>query len=260
MSIDFSGRVALVTGGALGIGAAVVDLLSDLGAGVAVLDRDEEHGRELERRLRESGRRVHFVPCDVAVSESVDAAICSAVKHFGGLNVLVHSAGIQRYGDVTTTSMEIWREVLRVHVDGCFHAVRSAIPHMIESGGGAVVTVGSVQSVAALVNSAAYVTAKHAVLGLTRSVALDFAQYGIRANCVLPGSVDTPMLRWAASLAEDPEEALAKCGRANPQKRIGQPEEIARAIAFLASDWASYVTGAELVVDGGMLTPAGGMQ
>lgn len=259
MNIDFSGKVALVTGGALGIGAAVVSLLSELGAGVALLDRDQEHGSELERSLCKSGRPVRFFPCDVAMPESVETAIANAVRHFGGLHVVVHSAGIQRYGDVTTTSMEVWREVLRVHVDGCFHTVRSAIPHMIKSGG-AVVTVGSVQSVAALTDSAAYVTAKHAVLGLTRCVALDYAQHGIRANCVLPGSVDTPMLRWSASQSEDPEEALLKCGRANPQRRIGQPEEIARAIAFLASDWASYITGAELVVDGGMLTPAGGMQ
>lgn len=259
MSISFEGKVAAVTGGAMGIGAAVVELLSELGARVAVLDLDEERGRDLAGRLRGYGREVRFFPCNVGELASVQKAIDEAVERYGNLHVLVHSAGIQRYGDVDSTSIEVWHEVQRVHVDGCFHALRFALPHFMKAGGGAVVIVGSVQSVAAVADSAAYVTAKHALLGLTRSVALDFARHGVRANCVMPGPVDTAMLRWAASLAPDSEAVLEGCRRGNPLGRIGRPEEIARAIAFLASDWASFVTGAALAVDGGMLVPAGGI-
>lgn len=259
MNISFEGKVAVVTGGALGIGAAVTELLCELGARVAILDRDEECGRRQVERLNEQGDLASFYHCDVADAESVQKATDAAAKHFGALHVLVHSAGIQRYGDVASTSLEVWHEVQRVHVDGCFHAVRFVMPHLMKAGGGAVVIVGSVQSVAAVADSTAYVTAKHALLGLTRSVALDYARYGVRANCVMPGAVDTPMLRWAASLSEDPEAVLEGCRRAHPLGRVGQPEEVARAITFLASDWASFVTGAALAVDGGMLVPAGGV-
>ena len=191
--------------------------------------------------------------------DSVQSAIDAAANQHGALHVAVHCAGIQRYGDALSSDVDTWHETLRIHVDGCFHTVRSSLPYMIDAKEGSIVIVGSVQSIAAIANSAAYVTAKHALLGFTRSVALDFASRNIRANCVLPGAVDTPMLRWSASLAPDPEAVLAGCRRAHPLGRIGQPIEIARAIAFLASDWASFVTGAALTVDGGMLVPAGGM-
>lgn len=259
MSISFRGRVAVVTGGATGIGAAVAELLWSLGASVAILDRDEAHGRKLAEGLSSQDRRASFHRCDVADAESMRIAVENAAECFGAVHVLVHSAGIQRYGSVVSTSLETWQEVQKVHVNGCFHAVRFAVPHMIAAGGGAVVVVGSVQSAAAVQDSAAYVTAKHALLGLTRSIALDFARDGIRANCVMPGAVDTPMLRWSVSLSADPEAVLEGCRHAHPMGRIGRPEEIARAIAFLASDWASFVTGAALAVDGGMLIPAGGM-
>lgn len=243
----------------MGIGAATVELLCELDASVAILDRDEAHGHDLVQRLGLLGYSASYHSCDVAEVDSVQSAIAAAVQHHGALNVLVHCAGIQRYGDALSGDIDVWHETLRVHVDGCFYAVRFSLPHMIAAKGGAIVVVGSVQSVAALANSAAYVTAKHALLGLTRSTALDFASRNVRVNCVLPGAVNTPMLRWAASLAPDPDAVLEGCRRAHPLGRIGQPVEIARAIAFLASDWASFITGAALTVDGGMLVPAGGV-
>lgn len=259
LNITFKDRTAVVTGGATGIGAAVAELLFDLEASVAILDCDEERGRGLVERLNGRGESASFYSCDVTDAASVQAAMEAAALRYGALHVLVHSAGIQRYGDIVSTSLDAWHEVQRVHVDGCFHALRFALPHMTRAGGGAAVIVGSVQSVAAVADSAAYVTAKHALLGLTRSVALDYARQGVRVNCVLPGAVDTPMLHWAAGLSADPEAVMEGCRHAHPMGRIGQPAEIARAIAFLASDWASFITGAALAVDGGMLVPAGGM-
>lgn len=257
--MNFRGRVAVVTGGAMGIGAATAQTFCELGARVAVLDRDEQQGRATVQRLAEAGHDASFHSCDVADLAAVEAAVGEVAREYGSIHVMGHCAGIQRYGDVVSTDVAAWHETLRVHVDGAFHMARCLLPHMIEAGGGSIVLVGSVQSVAAVANSAAYVTAKHALLGLTRSIAMDFAGRGVRANCVLPGSIDTPMLRWAAGLSTDPEAVLEGCRSSHLLGRIGRPEEVARAIAFLASDWASFITGAALAVDGGMLVPAGGM-
>lgn len=259
MSLRFDGKVALVTGGAMGIGAATAELLCELGAAVAILDLNASHGARLVEALKKRGYKAAFHPCDIGSLDAVNDAVRQTEERFGAVHLLVSNAGIQRYGDVVSTSVETWDETLRVHVQGCFYAIRAAIPAMLRAGGGALVVTGSVQTYAAVQNSAAYVTAKHALLGLVRSVALDYAARGIRANCVLPGTIDTPMLRAVAAETKDPEFLLRQCARMHPLGRIGQPEEVARAIAFLLSDWASFITGAALLVDGGMLVPAGGM-
>ncbi|MGA7340122.1 MAG: SDR family oxidoreductase [Terracidiphilus sp.] len=259
MNIDFQGKAAIVTGGAMGIGAATAATLCELGARVAVLDRDRDLGSSVVAALAGAGHPASFHACDVADAESVQAAIDDAARRHGALHVVAHCAGIQTYGNLLTTGMDVWRRTLDVNLDGCFHVTRFALPHLIAAGGGSIVIVGSVQTVVAVANSAAYVTAKHALAGLTRSIALDFARKNVRANCVMPGAIDTPMLRASVNLAPDPAAVLRECARAHPLGRIGRPEEVARAIAFLASDWASFITGATLAVDGGMLIPAGGM-
>jgi NAD(P)-dependent dehydrogenase (short-subunit alcohol dehydrogenase family) len=148
--------------------------------------------------------------------------------------------------------------LMGINLKGCFLVAKYAVPHMIERGG-AIVIVGSVQSMTAISNSIAYVASKHGLLGLTRAMSLDYAHRGVRVNCVCPGAIDTPMLRWAAGLSDDPEKVIQTCNRMHPVGRIGKPEEVADAIAYLASPMASFITGAALVVDGGMLVPAGGM-
>lgn len=259
MSISFKGKVAVVTGGAMGIGAATARCFADLGAAVAILDRDPAAGEKAAQALRADGKRAEFYECDVASAVQVETAVNSAAQAFDGIDVLVSNAGIQRYGDVVGTTDAVWDEVMSVNLKGCFHAAKYAVPHMMKRASGAIVVVGSVQTFTAVGNSAAYVTAKHALLGLVRAMSLDYARNNIRVNCVCPGAIDTPMLRWAASLDPDPEKVLATCGRMHALGRVGKPEEVANAIAFLASDWASFITGTALMVDGGMLVPTGGM-
>jgi NAD(P)-dependent dehydrogenase (short-subunit alcohol dehydrogenase family) len=259
MSLRFDNKVALVTGGAMGIGLASAQKFTELGAAVAILDRDARAGAEAAKSMESRGQRASFFECDVADEASVARSLKGVGDKFGGLDVLVSNAGIQRYGDVLSTSEELWDEVMGVNLKGCFHVAKSALPLMIPRGGGAIVVVASVQTFTAVGNSAAYVTAKHALLGLVRAMSLDYASKNIRVNCVCPGAIDTPMLRWAASLDAHPEKVIETCNRMHPLGRIGRPEEVANAIAFLASDWASFITGTALLVDGGMLTPTGGM-
>jgi NAD(P)-dependent dehydrogenase (short-subunit alcohol dehydrogenase family) len=259
MSISLKGKVVVVTGGAMGIGAATAWRFADLGAAVAILDRDPAAGEKTAQALRSDGKRAQFYECDVAAAADVEAAMNSVAQGFDGIDVLISNAGIQRYGDVVGTTDAVWDEVMSVNLKGCFHAAKYAVPHMMKRASGAIVVVGSVQTFTAVGNSVAYVTAKHALLGLVRAMSLDYARNNIRVNCVCPGAIDTPMLRWAASLDPDPEKVLATCGRMHALGRVGKPEEVANAIAFLASDWASFITGTALMVDGGMLVPTGGM-
>jgi NAD(P)-dependent dehydrogenase (short-subunit alcohol dehydrogenase family) len=257
--IRMKDKVAVVTGGATGIGQATAQKLCELGASVAILDRNAQAAQATVEALRDKGFTASFHPCDITVESEVQAAIAAAVQQYGGLNILVSNAGIQRYGDVVTTNSSLWDETMNVHVKGCFYATKYAIPAMLASGGGAIVVVASVQSFTAINNSAAYVAAKHALLGIARSIALDFASRNIRANCVCPGAIDTPMLRATANLTAAPEEMIEAIGRMHALGRIGRPEEVANAIAFLASDAASFITGTSLLVDGGLLVPTGGM-
>jgi len=259
MSICFDNKVAVVTGGAMGIGLATAKKFAELGAKVAILDRDARAGEEAAKGISSRGQGARFFECDVSDETSVVRSVKAVDEQFGGIDVLVSNAGIQRYGDVVGTSEELWNEVMDVNLKGCFHVAKGALPLMIPRGGGAIVVVASVQAYTAVGNSAAYVTAKHALLGLVRAMSLDYASKNIRVNCVCPGAIDTPMLRWAASLDKNPEKVIETCNRMHPLGRIGRPEEVANAIAFLASDWASFITGTALLVDGGMLTPTGGM-
>jgi NAD(P)-dependent dehydrogenase (short-subunit alcohol dehydrogenase family) len=259
MSIRFDNKVSLVTGGAMGIGLATAKKFAELGAKVAILDRDARAGAEAARSINSAGQAAGFFECDVADELSVARSVKEVGARYGGIDVLVSNAGIQRYGDVLGTSEELWNEVMDVNLKGCFHVAKAALPLMIPRGAGAIVVVSSVQAFTAVGNSAAYVTAKHALLGLVRAVSIDYASKNIRVNCVCPGAIDTPMLRWAASLDANPEKVIETCARMHPLGRIGRPEEVANAIVFLASDWASFITGTALLVDGGMLTPTGGM-
>lgn len=259
MEITFRGRTAVVTGGAMGIGGATASRLAAAGATVAILDINAEAAGKKCGELRAAGARAEAIACDVGNAAEVERAVAEVVGRLGEISVLVSNAGIQRYGDVLSTSEPLWDEVLTTNLKSCFLVSKAVLPSMLRGGGGAIVAVGSVQSIAALGNAAAYVTAKHGLLGLVRSMALDYARRGIRVNCVLPGAIDTPMLRWAAGLDPHPERVIEVCHRMHALGRMGTAEEVADAIVYLASDRASFITGAALLVDGGMMVPAGGM-
>jgi len=257
--MDFQGKVVVITGAGSGIGEACVREFANRNAAVAMVDCKAEAGQKTISDLREKGATVEYFQADVSSRAAVERLVPDMVARLGGIDVVVNNAGTQRYGSATTVSEEEWDEVMNINLKSAFLMCKYAIPEMIKRGGGAIVMTGSVQSLTAQRNSLAYVVSKHGMLGLTRSIALDYGKQNIRANCVLPGAIDTPLLRWAASLDDHPENVLAACDRLHIRGKMGRPEEVARVIVFLASDLASFVTGAAYTVDGGLLVPAGGM-
>jgi NAD(P)-dependent dehydrogenase (short-subunit alcohol dehydrogenase family) len=236
----FQGKVALVVGGTLGIGRAAAERLA--GEGAAIVTGGREPEADVTGDVRDDGY--------------ADALVAHALERHGGLDVVVYSAGIQRYGTVETTEPETWDEVHAVNVRGAYLVARAAVPALRARGGGAIVLVSSVQATASQTGVAAYAASKGALSALARTMALDHSGDGIRVNSVAPGSVDTPMLRWAADRFrgdDRAEDVISAWGRVHPLGRVADPGEVAAAIAFLASDDASFVTGTELKVDGGLL-------
>lgn len=257
--LNFEGRVAVVTGAASGIGRATAEGLARRGARVALFDRNKEDGAALAESLNAAGQgSALFVEVDLANATASADSVQSVLRAFGKIDMLAHCAGIQSYGNAATTSVEAWDATLAVDLDSAFYISRAVLPHMKENGRGSIVLTGSTQSVVAHRNSAAYVTGKHAMLGLMRSIALDFAAHNVRCNCVLPGAIDTPMIRWGASRDRNPQGVLDACSSLALLGRMGTAEEVANVIVFLLSDMASFVTGAAWVVDGGQLVPCGG--
>jgi NAD(P)-dependent dehydrogenase (short-subunit alcohol dehydrogenase family) len=258
MNLDLGGKVAIVTGGAMGIGEATARRLGEFGAKVCLFDVNRKAGTKTAASIAATGALCDFFPCDVSKAAEVSAAVDAVVAKHNSIDIVVSNAGIQDYGDVVTTTEDAWDHLIGINLKGCFLISKYSVPHMLKRQGAAIVVVGSVQSMTALGNSVAYVTAKHGLLGLTRAMALDYATKGIRVNCVCPGAIDTPMLRWAVNLDPDPEKVLRACDRLHAMGRMGQANEVADAIVYLASPMSSFITGVALPVDGGLLVPAGG--
>jgi len=239
-------KVALVTGAASGMGAACAEVLHACGARVVVVDLDGDRGARSAAAV--DGVFVHG---DISDSAFCERAVAEAVDRHGRLDVLVNAAGIMVRKPAIDTDDEVYQRVIRVNLDGSFYMCRTAVRRMQAQGGGAVVNFSSIWGLWAGANAAAYSAAKGGISVLTRALALEHGRDGIRVNAVLPGDVDTPLLRAGGRDQPLTDDDIARMGESIPLGRVAQPREIASVVAFLASDEASYVTGVLLPVDGG---------
>ena len=245
------GKVALITGGASGMGRIAAGLFAGEGAKVVLADVSDEAGRAAVDEITQAGGEAAYVHADVSKAADAQAMIRAAVDRFGGLHVLYNNAGIFPAADdsVTNTEEDVWDRVMAINLKGVFLGCKYGIPEILASGGGSIINVASfVALMGAATPQIAYTASKGGVLSMTREIAVEFARKGIRANALCPGPIETPLL---AELLADPARRQRRLVHI-PLGRFGQAEEIARAALFLASDESSFITGATFVVDGGI--------
>jgi NAD(P)-dependent dehydrogenase (short-subunit alcohol dehydrogenase family) len=247
MSYDFAGKVAVVTGAASGIGAAIARALATDGAKVLVADLDPEGADDIARAILASGGTARAHEVNVADAVEVEAMVEAARSAFGGLHLAVNNAGIG--GPAAATGeypLDGWRKVIDTNLNGVFYGMRYQLPAIVESGGGAIVNMASILGSVGFATASAYVAAKHAVVGLTKVAAIEYAKHGVRINSIGPGFIDTPLLSRHLD-----EAALTVIRGLHPIGRLGTSEEVAALTAFLLSDEASFITGSYHLVDGG---------
>ena len=250
---SYAGKVAFVTGAASGIGRAAALAFAREGASVVVADVSAQDNQETARLIAAAGGQALAIRCDVTRAEDVKAALDTTIETFGRLDAAFNNAGVEQAKKATADlTEEEWDRIIGIDLRGMFLCLKYEIPLMLTHGGGAIVNTSSGAGVKGFKDQAAYVAAKHGVVGLTKSAALDYASQNIRINVVCPGIIDTPMMdRFGGGTPEGKERELAGAAAAEPIGRAGKPEEIAAAVLWLCSDAASFVTGAAMVVDGG---------
>jgi NAD(P)-dependent dehydrogenase (short-subunit alcohol dehydrogenase family) len=248
--MDFTGKVALVSGGGSGIGRSTCELFAERGGALMVVDVNEAAARTTAEAIQKKGRRAVACRCDVTVWEQVQASVERTRRELGRLDILINCAGILRNHLIEETPQSEWDDVLRINLTGAFLLTKAVMPVLRQQGGGSIVHIASRMALRVKEEHAAYAASKAGVMQLTRMAALEGAPHGVRANCVCPGFIDTPMTRLSGP-KEDVDAQFAGWNKVCPLGRAGQPEDIARAMLFLASDDAAFITGVALPVDGG---------
>jgi 2-hydroxycyclohexanecarboxyl-CoA dehydrogenase len=244
--------VAFVTGGGRGIGRAIVQALARAGCAVAIGDLLEQAGAEVARELELSGATALAVPLDVTEPASVTAAVAAAGEALGPIEVLVNCAGWDEFKPFLDSDEAFWRKVIAINYEGCLRTTHAVLGGMTERGSGRIVNISSDAARVGSAQEAVYAGAKAGVIAFTKTIARESARRGVTANVVCPGPTETPLLQTMTEGAPDSERLLAALSRAVPMRRLGRPEEIAAAVAFLASEEAGYITGQTLSVSGGL--------
>lgn len=254
--MELKGKVVIVTGAAKGIGLGCARKLAKDGATVFVVDIDLKAAQRAAKDIKETGGEAFAIKSDVSSSDDVQKMVEKVIQTSGGIDILVNSAGVQRYGSAIETSEYLWDEVLNINLKSMFLTSKYTIPHMQQRGAGSIVNISSIQAFATQKSVVAYTASKGGINALTRALAVDHAQDNIRVNAVCPASVDTPMLRCAADLFKEDQTAdnvVKTWGKSHPLGRVGKIEEIAEYVSFLAGPKASFITGTCNRVDGGIL-------
>jgi len=252
-----AGRVALITGGASGIGKATAELFAQEGAAVTIVDVNVEAGEAVVRAIGDDGGQAIFVRCEVTKAGDCQQAVGRTVERWGKLDILFNNAGVTRRASVIETTEEEWDWVMAVNVKSIFLLSKAAIPVMVEAGGGVIINTGSGWGLVGGKDAVSYCASKGAVIQLTKAMALDHGPQNIRVNAVCPGDTDTQMLAGEAEQLGQPHQVILAESVHRPLGRVGRPEEIAQGVLYLASDASSFVTGTTLLVDGGGLAGSG---
>jgi NAD(P)-dependent dehydrogenase (short-subunit alcohol dehydrogenase family) len=246
-----SGKVMIVSGGASGLGLAAAIKFAKNGYDIVIIDINEEKGRKAEQQIKDSGRDAVFCNCDISDNEQVQRAAKITREKFGRADVLINNAGLEIRGSILQCTEEDWTRTYDINLKGIYYMSMAFVPLMMEQGAGAVVNTGSILGYRTVGERSAYSSSKGAIDTLTRTMAFDLAGENIRVNCVAPGAIDTPLLRGSINDSPDPKATEQFLGAKSVLNRMGTPEEVANVMYFLASDEASFVTGATYFVDGG---------
>jgi len=250
--LRLEGRKAVITGGGAGIGEAIVRAFTREGASVVIADLNPTAAQAIADELNADGKSANVVECDVSNGASVEAAVAKAAEYLGGVDTLVNDAGWGRAGKLLDTSEEDWDRMIDINMKGAFLVSKHTLPHLLASGGGNIVNMGSVAGVVGVKDRLAYCASKGGIISLTRAIALDYVEQGLRCNSISPGTVNTPWVDRMVSQFPDPEATRASMVARQPMGRLGEPWEIAEAAVYLASDQSGFITGTNLMIDGGM--------